>query len=119
MVTVWNGALTKVEKQSIERVQKVALHIIFGDQYTGYGSALNNAGLTDLESRRQQICTKFAKNASKHKKHRYWFKTKPITRTRKNLRYFQPILRTERLRRSAIPYLTNLLNNLQQPDYSF
>ena len=33
---VWNGAITNVEKQDIERTQKGDLHIILGDQYVDY-----------------------------------------------------------------------------------
>ena len=111
VVPVWQGSITKIEKQNIERVQKVALHIILGDQYTGYSDALKNVGFSDLESRRISMCQKFAKHASRHKKHKYWFKTKPNRRTRPNLKYYLPIVRTERLRKSAIPYMTNLLNS--------
>ena len=39
------------EKQDIERVQKVALRIIFGDQYETYSNALKLAKLDTLETK--------------------------------------------------------------------
>ena len=44
-VPAWHGAITFVERQYIERVQKVALHIIMGDQYESYSNALKQTNL--------------------------------------------------------------------------
>ena len=62
-VPAWQGAITLQEKQDIERVQKMALRIIFGEQYYTYNNALELAGLDTLEDRRNKICLKFAKKA--------------------------------------------------------
>ena len=51
---VWNGSITNVEKQDIERTQKGALHIILGDQYGDYRNALNMTNLRGQEN--QTVC---------------------------------------------------------------
>ena len=113
VVPVWQGAITDQEKTDLERVQKSALRIILGDKYGTYSTALKKSGLTDLETRRRNICKKFAIKSAKHKKHQKWFQTKPRFKTRNNLKYSIPHTRTERLKQSAIPYLTSLLNTLE------
>ena len=114
-VPAWQGAITIQEKQDIERVQKMALRIIFGEQYYTYSNALELAGLDTLEDRRNKICLKFAKKAEQHNKHRNWFKPKLRVNTRQNIeKYWKPLARTERLRNSPICFLTNLLNKHYQ-----
>ena len=58
----WNGAITKDEIIKIERVQKVALHIILGEQYGSYKDAREKTKLETLEVRRENLSLKFAKN---------------------------------------------------------
>ena len=118
-VPVWQPALTVQEKAQIERVQKCALHIILGDNYTSYTDALNLMGCENLEERRVKLCEKFVKKASKHYKHQKWFyrdnNAPPIINTRakekKSHQYLPVKTRTERYKKSPLPYLTELLNN--------
>ena len=107
----WNGAITNSDKTDIERVQKCALHIILGDQYLSYADALETANLDSLDTRRENLCLKFAKKAVKDVKHSNWFKPKPQLPTRQTQdRYFKSVARTDRLMTSPICYLTKLLN---------
>ena len=112
-VPVWNGGLTKRESHDIERVQKAFLQIALGSEYQSYDSALAITKLATLESRRLQLCVKFAKRCAKHPKHKAWFKPNenlPQTRsTKPNMK--EPLYRLARFRDSPIPYLTNLLNS--------
>ena len=109
---VWNGAITNVEKNDIERTQKGALHIILGDQYGDFRNALNMTNLESLEVRRTKLCVKFAKKAENNEKHKHWFIPKPKINTRQaDFQYRKPIARTSRLMDSPICYLTNLLNS--------
>ena len=62
-VPVWNGALTDYEIKSIERVQKMALHIILDELYVNYQNALKMANLETLEVRRTKLCLSFAKKS--------------------------------------------------------
>ena len=79
-VPVWNSSssLTGEEISSLERIQKTALHIILGDQYHSYSSALRTTGLVKLSERRRNICKKFAKKAQKHSKFSKWFRPNPM-----------------------------------------
>ena len=101
-----------MEKLDIERVQKVALHIILGDQYLNYSNALKITNLETLETRRDKLCKKFAKKAEKDKKFQMWFKSKPELPTRQdNDKYWKTLARTTRLKKSPISHLTNILNS--------
>ena len=111
-VPAWHGAITQGEREDIERVQKGALHVILGAKYESYSKALKLVNLEDLESRRNKLCSKFAKKAEKHVKHHKWFKPKPKICTRqKQVKYCKIVARTGRLKNSPISFLTNLLNN--------
>ena len=108
-VVAWNGALTQKQGKTIEKIQKIALRLIFGRLKT-YKQLLEEAKLDSLDIRREKLCLKFAKKAIKHKQFKNWFlKANPGTQTEKP-RYYTCITNTKRLRKSPIPYLTNLLN---------
>ena len=82
----WHPELTQSDSIDIERVQKAALHIILGNKYTSYSSALKTAQLDSLAARREALWLKFSKKAIKHEKH--WFqmnKKTQVTRHKKNL----------------------------------
>ena len=51
-VPAWHGAITLVEQQDIERIQKCVAHIILGDKYVSYKQALLTLNLESLQSRR-------------------------------------------------------------------
>ena len=109
---VWNGGLTKENITDLERVQKSALGIILGSEYRSYEEACQTLKLKTLSDRREELSLKFAKKASEHPVHKSWFIKNPtenMTRTEKPV--YKPVCtRTERFQRSAIPYLTSLLN---------
>ena len=69
------------------------------------------ANLETLETRRAKLCLKFAKKAENNGKHCKWFRKRQNTSTRhQNSKYWDVLARTERLKKSPIPYLTDLLN---------
>ena len=114
-VPAWQGALIVAQKLDIERVQKGALHIILGEQYENYTHALKLTNLEKLENRRVELCYRFAKKCEKNDKHKHWFVNKPSLFTRqKPQRYKTVIARTDRLKKSPICYLTELLNKHHQ-----
>ena len=52
---VWHSSLTGEDRLKLERVQKTALHIILGENYKSYSSALKVTGnLTLFERRRKR-----------------------------------------------------------------
>ena len=119
-VPVWQPAITKQEQYQIERVQKCAMYIILGDQYTKYSQALEIVQLETLEERRKKICENFVKKAAKHPKYMHWFSQKSKltnsktrkTRSDQSKKYHPVQFRTNRYKNSPLPYLTELLNNL-------
>ena len=114
-VPVWQPTLTLEDRLKIERVQRAALHVIFGREYTSYASACEQANLLTLESRRVKLCQKFARKAASNPKHQKWFKmNKKHNKTRIMQPFFCPVIaRTDRFRKSPISYLTNLLNTMK------
>ena len=55
---VWHSSITQEEEIVLERVQKVALHIILNTNYDNYENALSLTGLTTLKERRVILCKK-------------------------------------------------------------
>ena len=113
-VPLWHPSLAQYETQNIERVQKAALRIIYGQNYHSYNSACKAANLLTLEVRRLDLCESFAKKSLKHPKHSKWFKLNAkATHTRQKLpKFATPYSRTARFDNSPIPYLTGLLNKI-------
>ena len=112
-VAAWASSITKGESQKIERIQKAALAIIFGLNYTNYEGALRVSGLQSLSERRKTICLNFAKKAVKNPKYQHWFNhEEPTVNTRSKKPQFKPVsARTSRFAKSPIAYLTQLLND--------
>ena len=111
-VVVWHPSLRGDDRVRIERVQKSALCIILGETYHSFRSALKQAKLESLFSRRNKLCKKFAKKSLKKSKFSKWFKPndrKTSTRLIKP-KFCEVVFRTERFRRSPISYLTYILN---------
>ena len=115
-VPAWHPGLTVNEAIDIERVQRAALHIILGMNYTTYRAALKQLNLETLEARRTHLCENFTKKASKHPKHKNWFKTNiRETKTRQPQPKYCPVVaRTKRFEKSPLAYLTNLLNQFSK-----
>ena len=113
---VWHSSITKGEKNDLERTQKVALKIIFGNSYTTYSDVLEWAGLDTLAARRTKLCLNFATKCTKNEKTRSMF---PVNQTKIDTRnhehYIVTNARTERLARSAIPFMQRLLNANHKP----
>ena len=97
----------------LERVQKPAYKIIFCNN--SYEKILIANNLQTLESRRADICRKFAEKSSKNEHFRSWFKiNKNPYNTRKNMLYKPVFCRTNAWKNSPIPQMTELLNNIQE-----
>ena len=70
---VWTAGLTLQDISALERVRKTALAIIRGGNHTTYREALTYFNILTLESRRENLCLKFALKASKSEKFAQWF----------------------------------------------
>ena len=120
-VPVWQPALNQQEVKQIERVQRCALYIILGDQYSNYDHAMDLLECDNLNDRRNKLCENFAKKSVKHPKFTNWFcensEAPPNISTRGNenkvITKFKPVqTRTKRYHDSPLPYLTDILNKL-------
>ena len=101
-VPVWHSGLTLKETADIERIQKVAFRIILREQYISYQQACSVLSSPTLEQRRETLCLKFGrKNLKSDRPFFTKIKTRSLVQEYK--------CRTERLRRSDLPYLAELL----------
>ena len=108
---VWHSAITKGEQNDLERVKKVALRIILRPNYTSYSEALKFTGLETLSDRRRKLCLNFAKKCVKNKATSWMFSENQHKANTRNPEMFHVThAKTDRLARSAIPYMQNLLN---------
>jgi IS1 family transposase len=109
---VWNSNLTQAQENDIERVQKVACHIILQDSYSSYEDALSDLNLMSLKERRQQLCLKFANRCQKFEKSKDMFPLNDPNShfTRSHEKFKVNFAETDRLRDSAIPQMQRLMN---------
>ena len=114
---VWTPGLTQNQIHQIERVQKTAIHIILGDQYSSYKEGLKQLKIDTLGERRQIICKKFTLKATQHEKFSSWFKKQNPThdnRTRSIKNKYKCVnTRTNKFKKSPIPYFTEIANSLK------
>jgi len=110
---VWHSGLTQKNRQALERVQKTAVKVIMGGQYINYKDALKILNLEDLDKRRENLCLKFAKSCLKTEKVKGLFPRQESNHRmlkRKNRPFKEKLIKTKRYKRSAVPYMTELLN---------
>ena len=109
---VWHSSITEGESYDLERIQKVALKIILSDKYTTYEDALKSCNLSSLSERRSELALRFAKKCVKNPKAADIFPyNNPLIRTRVTGKFKVTNARTDRLAKSAIPFMQRLLNN--------
>ena len=122
-VPVWQPDLTLQEANQIEGVQWCAFYIILGVGYVSHANALDTLVFEDLNTRRIRLCSNFVKKSVKNPRYNNWFSKNvavppPIgTRpgTKKDFTEYQPVrTRTDRFRKSPLPYLTELLNTVKK-----
>ena len=112
---VWHSSLTKENEEDLERVQKSAVRIILGKNYTNYEEALIQVDLDSLKIRREELCKRFAKNCIKSENFRansiFHKKIKEHKMNTRNEESFKvDYSNTGRLMKSAIPYMQRILN---------
>ena len=67
--SLYHSTLTQEQSSKLERVQKVCLRVILGEEYISYENALKISGLERVETRREARCLTFALKCVKHPKH--------------------------------------------------
>ena len=112
---VWHSAIANEQTTDIERVQKTSLKIILKDKYQNYNHALNILELETLSERREQLCLEFARKSSQNCDTKSMFPLKVKSKSKlNNEAYKVNFASTERLKKSAIPYMQRLLNKNSQ-----
>ena len=125
---LWHSGLLGCDSKILERLQKIALGLILGTTYVEnkryykvkgealpYEVALTNLELPTLVERREALTRKFALDTFNNPNHKGFFNE--ISNVRPNAR-FKPAVQeytcvTDRLKNSAIPYMSRLLNNIK------
>ena len=113
-VPVWHSSLTLAQRRSLDRCQRVAMAAIVGHWAPSLTEQLSELGLERLNDRRDRLCARFAVATIAKSRHKDIFKVantnnpRPGKRSRK---FVEPRARTAFYRKSAVPYLTRLLNN--------
>ena len=111
---LWHSSISVAESSKIESIQKRALKIILGGDFTSYSDALENLKIPSMYQRRKSLCLKFGNSILTSLKFRYLL---PDFRAPNHvLRGFNRPLVSEikcnqtRYYKSSIPYLARELN---------
>jgi hypothetical protein len=111
-IPVWHSSLTSAQSSSLSRAQRVALAAITGQWAESHTLQLEELGLESLGQRRDRISKKFAQRTATDSRHQDIFtKVESIQRHGKQDKYRIPKTRTTSYHKSAVPYLTRLLNS--------
>ena len=113
-VPAWHPGLSEHHHYALERIQKRACRIMLGTKYGSYIDALEQCQLTNLRTRREQICLQFINKLVKSPAFHNWVPNTRGVDTGKSLRNSNllsiPKTRTERYANSPIPYMVKLWN---------
>ena len=115
--TVWHSSLTEDDTQDLERVQKTALKIILKNKYDGYKKSLIKLDLDPLDERRENLCLNFAIKCTENNRMKFMFpqnEKKHEMDTRDTPKFIVQHANKERLKKSSIIYMQNLLNKNNQ-----
>ena len=126
-VPLWHSGLTEFDSYKIEMLQKRVLATILGTSYVDfrkhykvedklvtYEDAVQLIGLTTLKHRREVLTNKFALDTVRSQKHSELFvkNLNNYMATRNRLFLNEPKCQTDRYAKSAVPYMTRLLNGV-------
>jgi len=110
---VWHSSITVENSLDIELVQRCAVRIILGKNYTTYEESLQKIDLESLETRRARLCNKFAKNCLQNDKTKNMFALnlkKHNMKSRTGDKFKVTFARRDRLKDSSIIYMQKELN---------
>ena len=85
----FHSRLTAEQSDSLERVQKVSLKVILGDNFIGYSEALEMTGLSTLFQRREDRCLSFSLKCLKHPIHKKLFPLNSVLHEDENEEYLR------------------------------
>ena len=100
--------LTQDQSTTLEGLQRRAMKIVY-DSFVPYRLALEDAGLTTLENRRQHALKKFAAKCNENERYgENWFPLRG--EAAHDVRYLETLTRTNRFYKSPINTMRRLLN---------
>ena len=110
---VWHSSLSSKNRKDLERVQKAAVKVIMGSNYTTYKEGLKTLKIQTFDDRREALCLTFAKKCLKNEKVKSMF---PLKQSKHNMKlritnkFKTKRANTKRYENSAVPYMRRLLN---------
>ena len=113
---VWSSSLTQENIDDLERTQKSFAKLILKNEFRSdyeesYENALMKLNLQSLEQRREELCLNFAKNCIKNEKLTDLFPENEKQYDLRNTEKYKVLhANTERLRKSSVIHMQNLLN---------
>ena len=110
---IWHSSLTEDNKNDLERVQKNAFRNILKQEYTDYETAQKKLNLESLHARREKLMVNFGRKCLKLEQTKDLFPRHSSAHNmnlRQQKKYCETECKTERLRKSTVPYLQRLLN---------
>ena len=110
---LWHSSLTMAQSRDLARAQRVAMAAITGQWHSSHTSQLQELSLEPLDKRRSLLCRRFAERTATKSRHKDIFSLAAggrVARSSSKGLYREPLCRTASYYRSAVPYLTRLLN---------
>ena len=101
------------QSRALARAQRVAMAAITGRWHPSHSQQLVELSLEPLDTRRSRLCRRFAERTATRSRHTDIFSLAMgdrVTRGATRGLYREPLCRTQSYYRSAVPYLTRLLN---------
>ena len=110
--TVWHSGLTQLNVNDLERLQKASLRVILGNKYSTYEEALSDMNIESLYDRRTKLCFNFIKKSIKLDNFKNLFpENKNVNMNiRNHEKYLMKKYKTERCKKTSVPYLQSLMN---------
>lgn len=111
---VWHSSLTQENSEDLERTQRTFIKLILKQEYISYTDGLKKLNLDLLSDRREEISLKFANDGCKYGTLSDVLKKNEKIHdmeTRKSEFYDVSFANNERMKKSSVVYLQNLLNN--------
>ena len=106
----WTGSLTIKQSKSIESVQRSALAICLHEWDLSYSECLARTGLKRLDIRRVELSRRWGESTAKTPGQTFFHQNVNSHNTRNPKRFIEPFCRTRKYSKSAVPYITRLLN---------
>ena len=112
---LWHSSLTLAQSRALARAQRVAMAAITGRWHPSHSEQLAELALEPLDARRTRLCRRFAERTATRSRHTDLFALESAgvtvtTRRAERGIYREPKCRTATYYKSAVPYLTRLLN---------